>query len=129
MSFTLIDTQALIWFLEDSPRLSGDARQAMTQPGVELFVSYASAWEITIKHANGKLELPGPPEAFLIDQLNHNRIRLLPISIGSIFQVGQLPAHHKDPFDRLIAAQCLRHNLTLISIDVIFDAYGVRRLW
>jgi PIN domain nuclease of toxin-antitoxin system len=73
--------------------------------------------------------LPAPPEPFLIDQLTSNRIRLLPISIGSIFYTGQLPAHHKDPFDRLIAAQCLRHSLTLISVDTIFDAYGVRRVF
>jgi len=126
---TLIDTQALLWFLDGSPRLSDVALQVIAEPGAEHFVSYASCWEITIKHASGKLTLPGSPEAFLIDHLTRNRIRLLPISIASIFHTGQLPLHHKDPFDRVIAAQCLRHDLTLVSIDTIFDAYGVRRVW
>lgn len=125
----LLDTQALLWFLDDNVRLSDVARQTIAGPGAELFVSHVSAWEITIKHASGKLALPASPESFLIDQLARNRIRLLPISIASIFQTGQLPPHHKDPFDRLIAAQCLRHNLTLVSVDAVFDAYGVRRVW
>ena len=56
------------------------------------------------------------------------RVRLLPISIASIYHTGQLPAHHKDPFDRLIAAQCLRHNLAVISANSIFDNYGVNRV-
>lgn len=128
-SSTLLDTQALLWFLEGSAKLSDRALQTITEPGIELFFSYASAWEITIKYSSGKLKLPAPPDVFLIDHLTRNRIRLLPISIASIFHTGHLPAHHKDPFDRLIAAQCLRHNLTLISIDRAFDAYGVRRLW
>jgi PIN domain nuclease of toxin-antitoxin system len=125
----LLDTQALLWFLGANPRLSPVALRHITEPGAELFFSHASVWEITIKYANGKLALPAPPEPFLTEQLTLNRVRLLPISIGSIFHTGQLPAHHKDPFDRLIAAQCLRHNLPLISIDAIFDAYGVRRVW
>jgi PIN domain nuclease of toxin-antitoxin system len=126
---TLIDTQALLWFISAPARLSAVALDRITAPGAELFFSYASAWEIVIKHANGKLTLPSEPEPFLIGQLTINKIRLMPISIGSIFRVGQLPLHHKDPFDRLIAAQCLRHDLTLISIDQAFDAYGVRRAW
>ncbi len=101
----------------------------MTEAGAELFFSYASAWEIVIKYGNGKLRLPDTPERFLLNHLTLNKIRLLPISIGSIFRAGALPPHHKDPFDRLIAAQCLRHDLTLVSIDTVFDDYGVRRLW
>ena len=125
----VLDTQAVLWFLQASSKLSDVALKQITQPGRELYFSHASVWEIVIKHASGKLELASPPESFLIDQLSHNKIRLLPISIASIFYVGKLPHfdHHKDPFDRLIAAQCLRHDLTLISIDRAFDLYGVRR--
>jgi PIN domain nuclease of toxin-antitoxin system len=71
-----------------------------------------------------------PPEPFLLKHLSLNKVRLLPISMGSIFVAGSLPqGAHKDPFDRLIAAQCLRHDLTLVSIDTALDAYGIRRIW
>jgi PIN domain nuclease of toxin-antitoxin system len=99
VSVTLLDTQALLWFLGDNPRLSPAALRHITEPGAELFFSHASVWEITIKYANGKLALPAPPEPFLTEQLTLNRVRLLPISIGSIFHTGQLPAHHKDPLN------------------------------
>lgn len=129
MSATLVDTQALLWLLDGNPKLSSIALTRLGEPASELFFSYASVWEIAIKYGKGKLTLPEPPERFLLKQLALNKVRLLPISIGSIFHAGQLPAHHKDPFDRLIAAQCLRHDLMLISIDQTFDAYGVRRVW
>jgi PIN domain nuclease of toxin-antitoxin system len=129
LSATLLDTQALLWLLGANPKLSALASKRMTEPGAELFFSYASAWEIAIKYGNGKLHLSEPPETFLLKHLTLNKIRLLPISIGSIFLAGALPPHHKDPFDRLIAAQCLRHDLTLVSIDTAFDDYGVRRVW
>lgn len=129
MSATLLDTQALLWLLNGDAKLSTNAASRIGAPAAELFLSYASVWEIVIKYSNGKLELPSPPETFLGVQLTLNRIRLLPISIASIFHTGSLPKHHKDPFDRLIAAQCLRHDLTLISSDTIFDEYGVRREW
>ena len=130
MTRTLLDTQALLWLLDGNERLSEAATAAIVTPGIELFLSYASVWEIVIKHAKGKLELPEPPEPFLVKQLTLNRIRLLPISVASIFAVGRLPQmKHKDPFDRLIAAQCLRHDLTLVSVDAAFDSYGIRRVW
>lgn len=129
MSATLIDTQALLWFIAGNSKLSAPALSRIVEPGVELFFSYASAWEIAIKHGNGKLDLPEAPESYLIKQLSFNKIRLLPISVGSIFLAGALPHHHRDPFDRVIAAQCLRCDLTLLSSDVQFDAYGVRRVW
>jgi PIN domain nuclease of toxin-antitoxin system len=129
VSATLVDTQALLWLLDGNPKLSSIALTQLGAPASELFFSYASVWEIAIKYGKGKLTLPEPPESFLLKQLTLNKVRLLPISIGSIFHAGQLPAHHKDPFDRLIAAQCLRHDLTLISIDQAFDTYGVRRVW
>jgi PIN domain nuclease of toxin-antitoxin system len=129
LSHTLLDTQAMLWFIDGSSKLSNPALACIATPGIELYFSHASVWEIVIKHGIGKLPLPEPPEAFLTAQLAINKIRLLPISIQSIYAVGRLPTHHKDPFDRLIAAQCLRHDLELVSADAVFDAYGVRRIW
>ena len=112
MTNALIDTQALLWFLNGDERLSLPAAARIAEPESELFFSYAGVWEIVIKHGKGKLDLPEPPEPFLLKQLTLNKIRLLPISIGSIFRVSALPPHHGDPFDRIIAAQCLRNDLT-----------------
>ena len=130
MSATLVDTQALLWLLDGDAKLSSPALARIAEPASELFFSYASVWKIAIKHGKGKLTLPEPPEPFLLKHLTLNKVRLLPISIGSIFMAGTLPqGQHKDPFDRLIAAQCLRYDLTLVSSDKAFDAYGVRRVW
>jgi PIN domain nuclease of toxin-antitoxin system len=125
----MLDTHALLWLINDSPKLGNAALARITEPGVELFFSYASAWEIAIKFGNGKLQLPDTPEAYLLKHLTINKIRFLPISIHSIFLSGTLPPHHRDPFDRLIVAQCLYADLTLLSRDTQFDAYGVRRIW
>lgn len=128
-SQTLLDTQALLWLFDNNPKLSSAALTIISEPGVELFFSYASAWEISIKHGSGKLKLPDLPKQYLLKHLVLNKIRFLPISLQSIFLTGSLPYHHRDPFDRLIAAQCLRYDLTLISSDPLFDPYGVRRVW
>jgi PIN domain nuclease of toxin-antitoxin system len=129
VSATLLDTHALLWLIDDNPNLSPKARAEIATPGIELFFSYASVWEIAIKYGIGKLKLPDLPEAFLTKHLAINKVRLLPISIHSIFMSGNLPFHHRDPFDRLIVAQCLYADLTLISHDEQLDAYGVRRAW
>lgn len=126
---TLLDTQALLWLIDDNPKLSSAALTIIARPGVELFFSYASAWEIAIKHGSGKLNLPDAPEPYLMKHLVLNKIRFLPISLQSIFLAGSLPYHHRDPFDRLIAEQCQRYDLTLVSSDPHFDPYGVRRVW
>ncbi len=129
LNMTLLDTHALLWWFDDNPKISSAARSRIAAPGVELFFSFASAWEISIKHGSGKLTLPTPPEEFLGKHLTENKIRWLPISASSIFLSGSLPLYHRDPFDRLIAAQCLRYDLTLLSADAQFDAFGVRRVW
>jgi PIN domain nuclease of toxin-antitoxin system len=129
MSALLIDTHALLWLIDDSPKLSKPAIARISEPGIELFFSHAGAWEIAIKFGLGKLELPQAPQAYLDKHLTLNKIRYLPISIHSIFLAGTLAHHHGDPFDRLMIAQCLYADLTILSHDVKLDAYGVRRLW
>jgi len=104
VSATLLDTHALLWLIDGNPMLGRAALGEIARPGAELFFSYASAWEIAIKFGIGKLELPESPEAFVMKHLKINKIRLLPISLSSIFSAGSLPLHHRDPFDRLIIA-------------------------
>jgi len=132
----LIDTQALIWFALDDASLSSSARSLILDPSNERSVSLASIWEMAIKIARGKLDLVSNLRGStalntFVNFLPANDIALLPIVAEDAIGVSDFPYYvdHKDPFDRLIAAQCLRHDLTLISVDQAFDRYGVRRAW
>ena len=130
MNQILVDTQVLLWLFNGDRKLSSSALQLLSAPTSERFFSHAGVWEIAIKYGKGKLQLPDSPDIFVTKHLKLNKIRPLPISMASIFAAGALPqGKHSDPFDRLMAAQCLRYNLTLVSCDPQFDSYGVRRIW
>jgi len=125
----LLDTQALLWFVLDDPRLSGRARESIVATDGLIFVSPASFWEIAIKVSLGKYALPAPFAAFWDDQLLTNDFTLLPISMSHTARVVDLPFHHRDPFDRLIIAQSLVEGTPIASSDEMFDRYGVTRVW
>ncbi|MBP7963771.1 MAG: type II toxin-antitoxin system VapC family toxin [Caldilineaceae bacterium] len=125
----LLDTQALLWFVLDDDRLSRKAREAIVAVDEVIFVSPASLWEIAIKISLGKYTLPTPFAAFWDVQLHTNDFTLLPISVAHTASVADLPFHHRDPFDRLIIAQSLVEKIPVVSIDKIFDQYGVERVW
>lgn len=130
MSDVLVDTQALIWFADGSAKLSAHARARIDDLSVVQFASAASIWEMAIKIPLGKLTLKSGDLPHFVTLLKANKIEMLPVSAEDAMGVADLPqGEHKDPFDRLIAAQCLRHDLTLVSVDAEFDAYGVRRVW
>jgi PIN domain nuclease of toxin-antitoxin system len=130
MSDVLVDTQALIWFAEGSDRLSAPSRARLDDLSVTQFASAASIWEMAIKLRLGKLTLTSGTLPEFVTLLKANQFQLLSVSAEDAMGVVDLPtSEHKDPFDRLIAAQCLRYDLTLVSIDDAFDAYGVRRIW
>jgi PIN domain nuclease of toxin-antitoxin system len=118
----LLDTHAFIWIRERNPRISPivDTLQAS-----EVLVSIVSAWEVAIKRALNKLMLPASFESGLTD----SRFGLLPISLSHAEQVGDLPLHHRDPFDRMLIAQCRVENLTLVTADRRLAPYGVPTLW
>src|ERR1700690_3897860 len=124
----LLDTHTFLWFAADSPELSQTAKELLEDEGNDLFLSYTSLWEIGIKVSLDKLTVPQPFETFISDQLSLNEIGLLTFSIAQISAVVTLPFHHRDPFDRLLAAQALTEDLSLVSKDRIFDEYGVKRL-
>jgi PIN domain nuclease of toxin-antitoxin system len=125
----LLDTHALLWFLADDPRLSPVARIAIEDLANERWLSPISLLEIAIKNRLGKLPLPAPFATLFPSTLAVEDIHLLPLESSHIAPLTTLPLHHRDPFDRLLAATALVEGLTLVSADPIFDAYGFTRLW
>lgn len=125
----LLDTHTLLWFVSDDPKLSSTAKSAIVDPANERWLSPISLVEIALKVRIGKLPLPVPFGVLFPAQLAANHIHLLPLELRHIEPLTTLPLHHKDPFDRLIAATALVESLTVVSVDPIFDAYGLTRLW
>ncbi len=123
----LLDTQAFLWWVTDDPRLSKRASRAIA--GSECLLSVASCWEMAIKVSLGKLTLSGAVERFVQAQLEVNGFRLLAVSLEHVGGVAALPFHHRDPFDRLLAAQSLAEEVPLVSADPVFRKYGVTRVW
>lgn len=125
----LLDTHVLLWFLDDDPQLVLTAKLLIQDPANRKLVSVATCWEIAIKVGLKKLNLGEPATTFLPRELATNYFHLLGIELVHATFVEALPTHHKDPFDRLLAAQALVEGIPLISADTIFDQYGVNRLW
>jgi len=125
----LLDTQAFLWFTGNDSKLSAVARKLIEEPSNDLLLSAASVWELAIKLSIGKLQLSEPLEPFLRHHLPANAIDPLPILHDHAARVVSLPMYHRDPFDRLLVAQCLVENLPIVSIDATLDAYGIIRYW
>lgn len=121
----LLDTQCWLWMALAPDRLSPNARTLVEAREHTLFFSAASAWEIAIKHALGKLRLPDPPEAYVPALLSALDVQPLPIEHGHALRVSALPPHHRDPFDRLLVAQAQIENLTILTSDPQIRAYDV----
>jgi PIN domain nuclease of toxin-antitoxin system len=125
----LIDTRAFLWWVGDSRELSRRARAAIGNGRNECLVSIASGWEIAIKVSLGELRIEGSLDRFLPEQIAANGFRPLPIDLKHAARVAALPFHHRDPFDRLLAAQALEEDLALVTADPVFAKYGIRRVW
>ncbi len=125
----LLDTHTFLWFVAGDARLSAVAQQMIADPMEEPLLSVASLWEIAIKLSLGKLAIQGPFTPFISEQLRHNGISLLGITLAHTAHVTTLPFYDRDPFDRLLVAQAHSEHLPIISADKMFDAYGVTRLW
>jgi PIN domain nuclease of toxin-antitoxin system len=125
----LLDAHALLWFLNDDPQLVLNAKALIENPANRKLVSIATCWEIAIKVGLKKLDLGEPATTFLPRELSANRFELFGIELAHATFVETLPPHHKDPFDRLLIAQSLLEALPVVSADVLFDQYGVSRLW
>ena len=125
----LLDTHAFLWWLVVSERLSQPARRAITDEENEVLISAASAWELTTKHRLGKLPEAKDVALDVTAEIAHQGFEELPITVEEAARAGSLPGPHRDPFDRLLIAQAQSRNLMLVSIEPLFDRYGVRRLW
>lgn len=125
----LIDTHTLLWAYWADPKMSAAAIGLVFDPTNQVRVSPASHWEVAIKMRLGKLTLRESFPEFVEHAVFDNGFSILPIEPAHTAVVADLPFHHRDPFDRLLAAQALAEAIPLVSADPVFDAYGVRRLW
>ena len=117
----LLDTHILLWWLDDHLALPAAAAAAIADPEADVVVSAATVWEIAVKTAVGRLEAPGD----LLEALHVNGFDTLSITPVHALAAGGLPAHHGDPFDRMLIAQARAEVLTLVSVDERFCAYDV----
>jgi len=125
----LLDAHSLIWALDDPRRLGATARAVLENPDNELAVSVATIWELSIKAGIGKLSLSLPYRQWVERALADLGITVSPITLEFTARQTALPFHHRDPFDRLLVAQCLVETVPIVSADAVFDQYGVTRLW
>lgn len=125
----LLDTHALLWFVEDSERLSARARSAIKSEKGRVWVSAVSLWEIAIKSSLGKLALRFPFADMVTVHLDRDGMELFAIAPTHLTRLHAPPFHHYDPFDRMLAAQAPAETCRFVSCDAAFDAYGVERLW
>jgi PIN domain nuclease of toxin-antitoxin system len=125
----LLDTHTFLWFINDDDALSPTAKSLIEEPESVIYLSVASLWEMAIKVSLKKLEVPSPFTTFVNQQLNDNNILLLDIKAKHTGIVSELPFHHRDPFDRMIIAQAKNDDISIISVDEIFDLYDVKRHW
>ncbi len=121
----LLDTQVWLWMLAAPERLASDSRTLLASAETELLLSAASAWEIAIKYGLGKLELPESPAKYIPRMMVHTSVIPLPIHHRHALHVAGLPAHHRDPFDRLLVAQAQMEKVPIISADPQLCRYDV----
>ncbi|HEV7288024.1 type II toxin-antitoxin system VapC family toxin [Sphingomonas sp.] len=125
----LLDTHALLWWWNDAPQLPAAARSVMADPANAVFVSAASAWEIATKVRKNQLpELAGCIGSF-VDDVLRDGFSHLDVTARHGVHGGSLPGPHKDPFDRLIAAQALLEDMTVVTCDRQIAAFGCETLW
>jgi PIN domain nuclease of toxin-antitoxin system len=125
----LLDTCTFIWLCSDPEKLSEPAAQALDKPANDRALSMASVWEIALKYQGGKLPLPQKPDTWVEEQLRLQDVSVLPLQRDVLYEAAALPPVHKDPFDRVIAADALRRKLHLVSPDKPFELYRCKVIW
>lgn len=125
----LIDSHALIWYVDQDNLLSPASHAAISDPTNDLLLSAGSIWEIGIKVGLGKIILTQPFKPWMNQAISDLDVTVLPLSVEYVDVQSNLPRHHGDPFDRLIVAQAIIEQVSIISADVNLDAYGITRVW
>lgn len=125
----LLDSHAVIWYVDQDHLLSPAAHAAITDPANDLLLSAATVWEIAIKCGLGRLPLSMPYRDWMNRVIADLGLVVLPITVEYADAQAGLPKHHGDPFDRLMIAQALTEGISIVSADVAFDPYGVTRIW
>jgi PIN domain nuclease of toxin-antitoxin system len=125
----LLDSHALIWAVDNPGRLGGQAAIALQDADNQLLVSAGTMWELAIKIGLGKLSLTLPFRQWFTNATQDLGLSILAITVAHADEQSKLPKHHGDPFDRLLVAQALVEDLTIVSADHTFDRYGVTRVW
>lgn len=125
----LLDTCAFLWLTQEPDRLSKAARAAVDDETNQLLFSHASIWEIYLKQQAGKMKLPTKPDRWIREQLAEWVTTDLPIDLASLSEILRLPDLHRDPFDRLLIAQAIVHELTLLTPDPWIQKYRVNWCW
>lgn len=127
----IVDTCTLLWLSAAAHRLSPTARELIEDPANKLFLSAASAWEISVKHSIGKLPLPQAlsPAAFIPEARKRHRIEPLAIAEADNFELPRLPALHNDPFDRMLVCQAIANQMAILTPDPLIHQYPVGVKW
>ena len=125
----LLDTCTFLWIVSGSSDLPERVIHAFRHPDHEIFLSAASAWEIALKEARGRLFLPEPSHQFVTAEREAHGIAPLPIDEESALHLSRLPALHRDPFDRILVSQAIVHGLTILTPDALVTQYPARTLW
>ena len=121
----LLDTHCWLWLQTQPGRFDRDLLGTLADPGTERYLSAASAWEIAIKYAVGKLPLPEPPAIYVPERMRLSRFAGLAITQAHALAVAGLPPHHRDPFDRILVTQAQIEGMTLVTADAVLEGYDV----
>ena len=125
----LLDTHTFFWWLTAARPIPNPASAAISDPGNPVFVSAVTGWEAATKHRIGKWDAVGPYLDLLTFVIMTNGFTILDVTMAHALHAGSMPGAHRDPFDRLLAAQAHLDDLILVSADTHFDGFEVRRLW
>ena len=125
----LLDTCTFLWIIAGAKDLSPNAAQIFSNPSNEIFLSAVSVWEISVKHALGKLPLPSALDHFILTHRARHRITALALEERAVLHLHKLPPLHRDPFDRMLVCQALEHDCVLLTPDPLIVQYPVRTQW
>ncbi len=125
----LVDTCTFLWIVGGGRELPPRIRDLYLSADNEVYLSAVSAWEIAVKHANGRMPLPEPPQHLVPTERDRRGMTSLPFDEESALHVSRLPVLHRDPFDRMLVSQAIVHGLAILTPDRLITQYPARTIW